>query len=85
MLNKQIAKVIITSSSKPPTLTVGTIMPEALCTFENACKNYLCNKEGLNPIDHVARVAGGFLDPLIYILRDEACEKPCERKCQNVA
>jgi len=65
MSNKNVAEVVISSSTKPPTLTAGTITPEALRTFENACKNYLRNKENLNAADHVARVAGGFLDPLI--------------------
>jgi len=44
---------------------MGAVSPEVLRQFENACRSYFRNKEGLEPKDYVAHVAGGLQDPLI--------------------
>jgi len=44
---------------------MGAVSPEVLRQFENACRSYFCNKEGLELKDYIARVAGGLQDPLI--------------------
>lgn len=44
---------------------MGAVSPEVLRQFENACCSYFRNKEGLEPKDYVAHVAGGLQDPLI--------------------
>jgi hypothetical protein len=65
MSTKSTAKVTHSSSNKPPSLSAGTISPEILHQFENACHSFFCNKEGLDVKDHVARITGGLQDPLL--------------------
>ena len=65
MSTKLYAEVAHTRSNKPPVLSAGTVSPEVLCQFENVCHSFFCNKEGLEPKDFVARVAGSLHDPLI--------------------
>ena len=57
------AKVEITRS-KPPVLTPGSITPDTLRRFHNACKNYFHIKK-VKPEDQVLSVAGNMTDPLI--------------------
>jgi len=63
MSTKLYAEVAHTRSNKPPVLSAGTVSPEVLCQFENVCHSFFCNKEGLEPKDFVARVAGSLHDP----------------------
>jgi len=65
MSTKSTAKVTHSSTNKPPSLSAGTVSPEVLCQFENACRSFFRNKEGLDTKDHVARIAGGLQDPLL--------------------
>jgi len=52
-------------SSKPPMLSAGNISLEVMRQFENACRSFFRNKEGLKSKDYIARIAGGLQDPLI--------------------
>ena len=52
-------------ANKPPCLLTGMVSPEVLRQFENACHSFFHNKEGLEPKDHVARIAGGLQDLLL--------------------
>jgi hypothetical protein len=65
MSTKSTAEVTHTTASKPPCLSAGTISPEVLHQFENACHSFFHNKEGLEPKDHIARIAGSLQDPLL--------------------
>ena len=60
-----VAELIISSASKPPVLTAGKLSPELLRQFENACRSYFRTKEGLDPAEHVSRIAGGLQDPMV--------------------
>jgi len=46
-------------------LSAGTVSPEVLHQFKNACQSFFHNKEGLDPKDHVACITGGLQDPLL--------------------
>jgi len=65
MLSKLYAEVTHARSNKPPVLSAGTVSPEVLCQFENVCRSFFHNKEGLELKDFVTRVASGLHDPLI--------------------
>jgi len=65
MSTKSTTEVTHTTSNKPPCLSAGTVSPEVLRQFKNACRSFFHNKEGLNPKDHVARITGGLQDPLL--------------------
>jgi hypothetical protein len=65
MSTKLMAKVTHLSSNKPPSLSAGTVSPEVLHQFENACHSFFHNKEGLDTKDHVTHIAGGLQDPLL--------------------
>jgi len=65
MSTKSTAEVTHSSTNKPPSLSAGTVSPEVLRQFENACRSFFRNKEGLDAKDHVARIAGGLQDPLL--------------------
>jgi hypothetical protein len=64
MSTKKTAKVVIISSTKLPTLTAGDITPEALCSFENACKNYI-TKRAVTPQTMSLISQAASLTPLI--------------------
>jgi len=59
------AEVSHSASNKLPSLSVGNVSPEIMRQFENACRSFFCNKEGLEAKDYVTRIAGGLQDPLI--------------------
>jgi hypothetical protein len=65
MSNKLNTKVTHAGSNKQPILSVGTVFPEVLCQFENTCRSFFCNKEGLEPKDFVAHIVGSLHNPLI--------------------
>ena len=65
MSTKSMAEVMHTTASKPPCLSAGTVSPEVLHQFENACRSFFRNKEGLEPKDHIARIAGSLQDLLL--------------------
>jgi hypothetical protein len=46
-------------------LSAGTVLPEVMRQFENTCRSFFHNKEGLESKDYVAHIAGGLQDPLI--------------------
>jgi hypothetical protein len=60
-----VAKVVHSALTKPPILTAGSIVPETICQFKNACCIFFHNKENLAEADHVAQTVGGLQDPLI--------------------
>ena len=59
MSSKSTAEVTHAGSNKPPILSAGTVSLEVLRQFENACHSFFHNKEGLEPKDFVAHIAGG--------------------------
>jgi hypothetical protein len=59
------AEVSHSTSSKLPMLSAGNVSPEVMRQFENACRSFFRNKEGLESKDYVARIAGGLQDLLI--------------------
>jgi len=59
------AEVSHSMSSKPPMLSARNVSPEVMRQFENACRSFFRNKEGLESKDYVACIAGGLQDPLI--------------------
>jgi hypothetical protein len=65
MSMKSMAEVTHSSTNKLPSLSAGTVSPEVLHQFKNACRSFFHNKEGLDTKDHVARIAGGLQDPLL--------------------
>jgi hypothetical protein len=65
MSTKSTAEVTHLSSNKLPSLSAGTVSPEVLRQFENTCRSFFHNKEGLNAKDHVVRITGGLQDPLL--------------------
>jgi hypothetical protein len=52
------------SGNKAPILTSGSISPETLRRFENACKNFFRNKK-IDTAEQVPAVAGNMQDNLI--------------------
>ena len=52
-------------SSKPPMLSARNVSPEVMRQFENTCRSFFHNKEGLESKDYIACIAGGLQDPLI--------------------
>jgi hypothetical protein len=52
------------SGNKAPVLTPGSISPETLRRFENACKNFFRNKK-IDAAEQVSAIAGNMQDPLV--------------------
>ena len=59
------AEVIQPTSSKPPTLTAGTLTPEVLREFEEGCLSYFNTKENMEAKDYVKRIGSGLRDHVV--------------------